>query len=377
MFKRKFRNQAAGDVRPIPRWKRWTRRVFKAIGISLGVLVAATAIWALIYRDAAAYLLQSAKGQAQLLTGGVPISQMLENSATSKTLKRQLQLVTEVKNFAVSDLKLRPTQNYEYYLDLHRDYLVMVLTASPPLKMESRTWWFPIVGTVPYKGYFDKQMGLAEEKKLQDQGFETHFRPSPAYSTLCWFHDPLLSTMLQYGEYYLINTVIHESVHATLWIPGDVTFNENIASFIGNEGALQFYAKKYGKTSKEYKETIDQLADQKLFADFMNKVAEKLNELYESDLFEANKRERKPKLLAELKQKYVKEFLPKVHSKGYAGFEKKPWNNAMLMSYRHYNSEQNTIEKIYKRLGSNIPKLMEYLKQPDVQEKMKQEATHK
>lgn len=368
MFKRRRRLE---ESEYHPRWKRWLKRLPKILGALLGLIVAAVAIWALIYRDAAEYLLQSAKGQAQLLIGGEPIAQLMQNPATPARLKKDFELVAEVKKYAIDTLKLRPTKNYESYLDLHRDYLVMVLTASPPLKMESYTWWFPIVGTVPYKGYFDKQMGLAEEKKMQALGYETHFRPSPAYSTLGWFHDPLLSTMLQYGEAYLINTVIHESVHATLWIPGDVTFNENIASFIGNQGALQFYADKYGKQSKQYTDAVQQFEDSNRFAAFMNKVALKLNALYESDAFEANKRERKPKLIQELKTQYVKEFLPQVHSQGYAGFEKKPWNNAMLMSFRHYNAEQDKLSAVFKRLGNDIPKMMDYLRQPDVKDKLK------
>lgn len=349
-----------------PKWKRWVKLGLKTIGACFGCVLLGGGVWSAVYPDSAAYLWQSAKGQAQLLLGGIPISQLQSDPNISIQLKKQFKLVEEVKKFAVQNLKLRPTKNYESYLDLHRDYLVMVLTASPPLKMESYTWWFPIVGTVPYKGFFDKKMGLAEEKKMQALGYETHFRQSPAYSTLGWFHDPLLSTMTQYGEYYLVNTVIHESVHATLWIPGDVTFNENVASFIGNQGALKFYAVKYGEKSKEYVDAVSQLREQKIFADFMNKVALKLNDLYESDLFEANKLERKPKLISELKQKYVHEFLPKVHTKGYAGFEKRPWNNAMLMSYRHYNSEQDKIENFYKKNGSDIPKLMDFLRQPDV-----------
>ncbi len=346
--------------------RRYLKLLLKLVGTALGLVVAGTAIWAMIYREAAAYLIQSAKGQSQLLFTGESVSELLKKSDTKPELKHQLELVSEVKQFAEGQLKLRPTRNYEKYVDLHRDYLVMVLTASPPLKMESHTWWFPIVGTVPYKGYFDKEMGTAEQAKLEAEGLETHFRPSPAYSTLGWFHDPLLSTMMQYGEYYLINTVIHESVHATHWIPGEVTFNENMASFIGNQGALQFYAHKYGKDSKTYIDAANKLADQERFAEFMNQTAESLAKMFDSSLSDDEKRIQKPKLIAELKQRYVKEFLPTLKSDGYAGFEKREWNNAMLMSYKHYNAEQKKLDEIFTQQGRDIPRMMEFLKQPDV-----------
>ncbi|PKL76558.1 MAG: hypothetical protein CVV27_09640, partial [Candidatus Melainabacteria bacterium HGW-Melainabacteria-1] len=287
----------AADIGSGPRWRRYTKWLLKGFGALLGVLAASTAIWAMLYPDAAAYLMQSAKGQWQLLSQGEPVADLLAQPDTPAELKRQLKLVAEVKAFAEGELGLKATRNYETYLDLKRDYLVMVLTGSPPLKMTSETWWFPIVGTVPYKGYFDKTMGLADQKKLSARGLETHFRPSPAYSTLGWFTDPLLSTMLMYGDDYLVNTVIHESVHATHWISGEVTFNENMASFIGNQGALRFYLQKFGKDSKNYRDALDKLADQERFAAFMNAVGKEMGKLYDSDLSEAEKLKRKPELI--------------------------------------------------------------------------------
>lgn len=342
------------------------KTAFKCLGSLVILLGVTAAVWAVVLPSSADYLYQSVEGQMQLLFEGRPVREMLNDDKVPAELKQQLLLVQEVKAFAEQELKLQPTQNYEKYLDLKRDYLVMVLTASPPLKMESKTWWFPIVGTVPYKGYFDLDMGKAEEAKLQAEGYETHFRASPAYSTLGWFNDPLLSTMMQYGEYYLVNTVIHESVHATHWVPGEVTFNENMASFIGDKGALKFYAHKYGQGSDKYKDAVQKLKDQKVFADFLRKVANQLKTVYDSDAFEANKVEQKAMVLATMKYQYAKNIVPQIKSAGYAGFEQKEWNNALLMSYLHYNTVQDKLEKIYNEYDQDIPKMMEFLKRGDV-----------
>lgn len=347
-------------------WRQGLKWVLKVLGVLLGLTLALTAIWATIYRDAAAYLVQSARGQLQLLSGGETVENLLKSPKSSAKLKHNLELVQEVKAFAESHLKLKPTLNYQNYLDLKRDYLVMVLTASPPLKMESKTWWFPIVGTVPYKGYFDKSMGLADQKTLQAEGFETNYRPSPAYSTLGWFRDPLLSTMMLYGDFYLANTVIHESVHATHWIPGEVTFNENMASFIGNQGAQLFYAHKYGKDSKEYRDTIQTLKEQKIFAHFMNLAAKELEKVYQQKLADSDMLKAKQAKIKELKARYVKDILPQIKTPGYAGFEKQDWNNALMMSYLHYNAELDKLEAFFDKQGRDIPKMMEFLKQPDI-----------
>lgn len=347
-----------------------------ALGALLLLIVLGVAAW--IWQDMTRYLWQSAQGQMQLLWGGRPISAMLEDPQVPSKLKQQFKLVAEVKEFAEQKLGLKPTRNYEKYLDLGRDYLVMVLTASPPLKMESKTWWFPIVGTVPYKGYYDLNMAKQEQKALEKQGYETYLRPSPAYSTLGWFQDPLLNTMLHYGEFYLISTVIHESVHATLWIPGDVSFNENLASFIGYQGALSYYAYKYGKGSRAYQEALERHADQKIFSAFMQELHDRLKALYESDAFEANKYERKARLIEAMKTRYRLEISKQFKSSGYLGFAEQEWNNAMIMAYQHYDQEQAWFESLFREQGHDLAALMRYLKQqgPGGIKKLRQKYQH-
>lgn len=337
------------------------KRILKwALWSGLGLIIL-TAVAALIWKDTTLYLWQSVRGQVSLLLGGQAISELEQDARVPQTLKQQFKRVAEVKQFAEQKLGLKPTRNYEKYLDLKRNYLVMVLTASPPLKMESYTWWFPVVGTVPYKGYYDKEMGLQDQKKLQAQGFETHFRPSPAYSTLGWFQDPLLSTMFQYGEFYLVSTVIHESVHASLWIPGDVSFNENLASFVGYHGALAYYAQKYGTGSKQYQEGLAIQSNQKVFAEFIGNLHDQLKALYEGDAFSANKLERKAQLIEEMKTRFKLETVKKFKGAGYAGFEQREWNNAMIMAYRHYDQEQGLFEHLLKEQKGSIAQLMAYL----------------
>jgi predicted aminopeptidase len=326
-----------------------------------GFVLALAAAW--YWQDTSRYLLQSVQGQLSLLSGARPIAEMLTDPKVSAAQKAQFREVAEVKRFAETPLGLKPTRNYEKYLDLKRDFLVMVLTASPPLKMESKTWWFPVVGTVPYKGYYDLALARKELKALEAEGFETHFRPSPAYSTLGWFQDPLLNTMLQYGEFYLVSTVIHESVHATLWIPGDVSFNENLASFIGYHGALSYFARRYGRNSTKFREAEAQQGDQKIFAAFMGEVHDRLKALYDSDAFNTNKHERKKELINSLKTRYRQEITPQFKGKGYQGFEQRTWNNAMIMAYQHYDQEQEFLEDLLRQQRGDVAGLMKWLSQ--------------
>src|SRR6185436_12021884 len=117
----------------------------------------------------------------------------------------------------------------------------LVLTVAYPDRLAIRTWWWPIVGRVPYKGFFDFGAARREQLKFEREGFDTELRPSAAFSTLGWFNDPLLSSTLHSDSTWLVNTVIHELLHNTVWIAGDVTFNESFASFAGNHGAQAFF----------------------------------------------------------------------------------------------------------------------------------------
>ncbi len=119
-----------------------------------------------------------------------------------------------------------------------------MLLASKRTAFEPYTWWYPIVGTVPYKGFFERENAQCLADELEDKGYETWLRGTDAFSTLGWFNDPILSTTLQREPYVIANTVIHEIFHATLWIPGSVAFNESAANFVGLTGAEHFFREK-------------------------------------------------------------------------------------------------------------------------------------
>lgn len=340
-----------------------------AWGITGGLVL--TTASAFIFWEQTLYLWQATQGQLSLF-GGRSISEMLDDPSIDIKLKNQLKLVQEVKQFGETQLGLKPTRNYSRYVDVGRDYLVMVVSASPPLKLENYTWWFPIVGTVPYKGYFNKAKAQEEEMALKTQGYDTNLRPSPAYSTLGWFPDPLLSTMLSYGEYYLVNTIIHESTHATLFIPGHIPFNENLASFVGNKGALAYLAKKYGAGSVPYLDAAHALKDQATFAQFINRVYQRLEQVYRSDAFESGKYEKKAYVISQMKKEYRSKIATSMHSKGYRQFDRIPWNNALILSYKHYYKDQDKFAQIYLKNDKNIAKMLEYIRvnQKDVLQSM-------
>lgn len=326
-------------------------------------LLGALILSAAIFWDTTLYLSQAAAGQFHILFGARNIEEVIADPATKPRLKKTLELVQDVKKFGEKELGLTPTANYEKYVDIGRDYLVMVLSASDPVQFKPHTWWFPIVGTVPYKGFFDKSNAEKAAKVLQNEGLETYVRVSPAYSTLGWFNDPLLSTMTLYGEYYLINTVIHESTHATMFIPGGITFNENLASFIGNKGSFDYYAQRFGKESKQYVTAKNFLHDQAIFNDFIDQLYQRLNKMYTSNISREQKLKLKPEIIKEMKEKYTKETIPKYKSNSYKGFTKRTWSNPVILSYKRYYQDMSKFKALYEQQGQDIGQMIKYLKE--------------
>ena len=187
------------------------------------------------------YLARAGCGQAQILFGREPINEVIADPETPEDVRRKLQHVERVRTFANERLGLRAGETYTTYTFTGRDAAAYNVTASEPLRLEAHTWWFPIVGSVPYLGYFSREEARAKAAALSREGLDVLVSDVPAYSTLGWFDDPLLSSQMAYSDVYLTHIVIHESAHRTLWFPGDVSFNESFASFVERQGALQYY----------------------------------------------------------------------------------------------------------------------------------------
>jgi predicted aminopeptidase len=187
------------------------------------------------------YLVRGAWEEGHILAAGRPIASLVRDTSLDAATRAKLSLVIDARAFAATVLRLNARKSFTTYTQLKSDTLVLVLTVAYRDSLAIRTWWWPIVGRVPYQGYFDFAAARRAQQEFERKGFDTDLRPSSAFSTLGWFNDPLLSTTLQADSTFLVNTVIHELLHNTVWIRGDVNFNESFASFVGREGAKLFF----------------------------------------------------------------------------------------------------------------------------------------
>jgi hypothetical protein len=158
--------------------------------------------------------------------------------------------VVEARDFAADSLALDAGRSYTTFSRLDSDTLALVVSAAHQDRFAAHTWWFPIVGHVPYKGFFSEARARREMERLERRGFDTYMRPTSAFSTLGWFNDPLVSPLLRYDSVSLANTVIHEIFHNTLYLSGQAMFNESLAQFVGSRGAIAFFCSRMGEASR-------------------------------------------------------------------------------------------------------------------------------
>ncbi|HEU4779440.1 MAG TPA: aminopeptidase [Steroidobacteraceae bacterium] len=186
------------------------------------------------------YVAQAAKGQLQILTARKPIERVLADPETDPALKQRLEVVREARDFAWRELSLPNNKSYTAYADLKRDFVVWSVVATPEFSVEPREWCFPIVGCVAYRGYFRQASAEAFAATLRAEGLDTIVGGVPAYSTLGKFNDPILNTMMSYGDDELASIMFHELSHQLVYIPDDSSFNEAFAVTVEQEGLARW-----------------------------------------------------------------------------------------------------------------------------------------
>src|SRR5688572_4066843 len=251
------------------------KRLFVGLLIILVVLI-------VIFWDLVSYAARQGYGQFTIIWNARPVEEFLSDPAFPDSLKARLNFIAEVRRYSVDSLGLKDTENYKTMFDQNGKEIMWVVMACEKFRLKPKEWEFPIVGAVPYKGFFDEKRASDLKQELEKEGWDVVVRNPGGWSTLGWFTDPILSKMLSRSEGDLANLIIHEMSHATIFVKDSVDFNENLATFIGDRGTEKFLIYKYGRESKEYTTYIDEDKDYLKYVDHMLRGAHLLDSLYSS-----------------------------------------------------------------------------------------------
>jgi predicted aminopeptidase len=286
-----------------------------------------------------AYVARGTVAEARLLLRREPIDVVLARPTTDRELRDRLELVLAVRGFAAQVLGLRVGDSFSTYVQADGDAIVWVVSAARRDRLEAHTWWYPIVGRVPYQGHFERRDAARAAAALATRGLDVDVRPASAFSTLGWFADPLLSTTARAGPVSLVETVLHELFHATLYVPGETMFNESAATFVGYRGAIAFFCDGPGTEEDRCDEARTRWTRIRAHGRVLGHYADRLRTLYARGL-PPRIRERARLALARAAARTLE------HRNLGAAAELVPPNNARLLGMLAYETELDLFERL-------------------------------
>ncbi|MFW5729974.1 MAG: aminopeptidase, partial [Spirochaetota bacterium] len=267
-----------------------------------------------------------------------------------------------IRRFGVEELGLSETRSYTRFINTPKDHVAFVVSAARPLSFERKLWRYPLVGTVPYKGFYSEQSALREAARLEAQGWEPLVRKVGAFSSLGYAADPLYSYMSSYHPERIASLLLHEMTHATIWVRGDAALNEAIATYVGDRGALAYLEHRYGMASTIVAEAHRRQADRGRFTEFLQGVASRLEGVYARDNSDAWKRAQREAILAEEKRRFELGYTHWFGSDGYRGLLDRPLTNAYLDLFRVYNADVELVADYHDTLNADLSDLVVTLK---------------
>jgi predicted aminopeptidase len=299
--------------------------------------------------------------QSSITFHSVPVEEVLENQGVGRDAKEKIRFIQDVKRYGEERLGLTRTKSYSKYFEV-KDAILNVVTASERDCLQLYHWDFPIVGKVTYKSFFTKEDALKEKRFLETKGYDTFIQRAGAYSTLGWLIDPIFSSMLQWDEATLANLILHEMTHSTIYFKGQTDLNEQIATFVGNQGAVDFLTEKYGKGSKEVVEAIHCQEDDLVFSRWIDQACQQLSDFYAKEISRDEKLRGREVLFHRFKEDF-KETMVSFKTEGYKTFEKVDINNAVLLAYRRYIHRLENFQVLYRYLGEDLRRMIGFFRE--------------
>ena len=289
------------------------------------------------------------------------MAEALNNDSLTKEQKDRLRLVARIKDFGEKALGLKKTRNYQTVYLNSGQHPIYCVSASPKDRLERITWWFPVVGDMPYLGFFELKKAKAEKNNLVKKNLDVTIGTANAYSTLGWFRDPVTLNLIKGSIVDLVETILHEMTHATLYVKGQGEFNEGLAVLVGKMGSLLFLESTFGHSHPFTIEVKKSIEDERIFSSFLNSLLEKLEHLYNAPISYQDKLGGREKIFSAFLDDFsiLKGTL---QTRRFTGFGRMELNNAYLLSIGLYHRHFHSFEAILKEKGGSIRETLAFFR---------------
>jgi len=321
------------------------------LAIVVGAGAAIVVLLLLVSADAR-YVARAGIEEARILLRRRSIEKILADSSVPAALRQRLRLVLEARRYAADSLGLAVGGTYTTYVDVGRDTLLLVLSASRRDKLREVSWTFPIVGVVPYKGFFSAERARRAGRELDAQGLDVYLRPSGAFSTLGYFSDPLFSTAMSRDTMELVATVIHELAHNTLYVKSQTPFNESFASFVGYRGAEAFFRARHD--TLDARRAAARWRDERTLDVFYAELARRLDSAYAEPLSGDRVEQVRTTLFGWARDQFRGPVGQSLETYDLRWFAQAPINNAVIIAERLYRMNLNLFDEIYLQNNADI-----------------------
>lgn len=317
---------------------------------------------------------QAIGGQWEIISERETITKVIREEPPNSPLTDKLRLVQGIIAFAQTNLALPAERQYQAYVDLKRRYVVWNVEATPEFSLDSKSWWYPVVGSLEYQGYFKKKQAVDYAKRLREEGYDVFVGGVPAYSTLGWFNDAVLSTFVHLPEAELAELIFHELAHQKLFIAGDTDFNEAFATSIGREGVRRWFMSKNNPGALA--QFLESRTRDDTVVELILRTRDELERLYESSdsLTENAIRMRKAEIIRKLRTDYdaLKKNWPGYS--GYDGFMAADINNAQLNAVDTYFHLLPRFDSMIHLVDNHLPAFYEQISQTRKMDKQERRA---
>ncbi len=306
------------------------------------------------------YLARAGWEEAWILLRRRAITRIVKDTSVAPARRAKLGVVLAARAYAADSLGLDAGTSFTTYSALRRDTLVLVLSAAYRDRLEFHRWWFPIVGRVPYKGWFNFDAAKRAEEEFRENGFDTELRPASAFSTLGWFNDPLLSTTLRADSLHLANTVIHELLHNEYYASGQAEFNESFANFVGARGSAEFFRKRGSAAAAAEAEA--RWRDEKVLAAFWRRLYLDIDSVFKAHPGDSARHTRlvlRDSVYRVAKNQLVFRLGPALRTVSPRYMERLRLDNATLLAGRIYQTDLALFDSVFVREGSDTRRALE------------------